>query len=393
VEDLISQKGLMGVADEASLANSSQVLLSRLTSELESEITAKKILEEAKERLNLRCFTDTTSFYALLLETNRKRSQLSCDALARKSYSKFRTLIRDEATTTTKEGFTTGVSQVEETFRAKARGPAVEETVNAFLNEQAEADRVFLDKVHSINDLYKETLEVKMELDKTIQIKQEEVETLGKNLIETTNNHKQEVEQLRFETKEEMEQLSAGHDRALDQAMAEQQSIQTKQLDALTNTMNEKQEILKADRSKQLKRKQAEIETLKTTAEAEIQAREERMDQAERAHEDQVKQLLRVADEKMKAEILVSEEKRKADQRGFREEMVNKLKASQDTMKDEISKREERLRQEEERHTQELERTKKNLETKMEAERSKYLSEIKQLERRCFPCGGECAMS
>jgi hypothetical protein len=356
-DNAVSTSDLKGVAEERDLHAQSQSILDGLSTELENAIISESMLEAALKRLASLCIDGTSSIYSLMQENNNKRSKVSCDRLARALYHEFRDFVRTNATSMSPEAFESGAKDIEASFRAQARGPAVEETVQTFLKEQKEVDKVFLDKVHAINDLYQQTLEIKEMLNKDVQEKTKLVNNLETHLKATTKEHQEELQRREAAVKEEMEKLRKAHVQEMEDAIAEQQAEEAAKLAALTEEFNSKK---------------AEMEAIKRDAEKrladEIVAREERAKREEVAHKEEIAKLLTVADEKMKAEIEAAEEKRKAQ-----------------------------LRLEEEKHNQEVERLKKEMDRKRQEEverlererleeKRKHQAELERLENECNWC-------
>jgi hypothetical protein len=239
-DNTVSMSDLKGVAEERDLHAQSQSILDRLSTELKSEIISQSMLDAALERLTSLCADGTTSIYSLLQENNNKRSKASCDRLARALYHEFRARVRSDPTSMSPEAFESGARDIETSFRAQARGPAVEETVQTFLEEQKEVDKVFLDKVHAINNLYQQTLEIKEKLDKDVQEKTKLVINLETHLEATTKEHQEELKRRDAAMKEEIEKLSKAHVKEMEDAIAEQQAEEAAKLAALTEEFGRK---------------------------------------------------------------------------------------------------------------------------------------------------------
>jgi hypothetical protein len=355
--EVASTGDLQGVAEEKDLRTKSVSIVNRLSTELQTEIIAQSILKNSLSRLISSCVTGATSILSLMQENNKKRSKASCDRLARMLYSDFRALVRSDATSMSPETFESGAKYVETSFRAQARGPAVEETVQTFLKEQTEVDKVFLDKVHGINDLYQQTLEIKEKLDKDVKEKTELVGSLEKHLEVTTKEHQEEMERREAARKEEMENLMKAHTQAMKIEIAKQKAEEAAKLAALTAEFD---------------RKEGEMDAFKRDAEKrladEIAAREKRAKRNEEAHQEEIAKLLTVADETMKAEIMAAEAERKAQQKREEEEHKREI---------------ERLREEmEKKRQEEVERLEK---ARLE-EREKHQKELDRLDSECNWC-------
>jgi len=352
--DMVSE-GLIkgeGVAEDKELERHSLGVLVELCKELKHLITSDKLLDESLDKLKKKCIKDEHgSILDQLKETNSKRSRESCEAIARRLYMSFRAIVRDDATKMSDKQFEAGAKTVEDKFRTIARGPAVQETADIFLKEQKDADKIFLQRVSSINALYQDTLQKKEELDKDVEQKNLMVSTLKRDL-------------------------------------EEQKKMEEEHISELRDDMAAKLKKAEDDRAAELKKKQDEMEAAKKDAEKrladEVAAREERLRKEEEAHEQEIQKLMKTADANMKKEIMAAEEKRRADQAKFRTEMETKLNEAESRMQEEVKAREARLKEEEDRHTKELQRVRTELNEKMEVQKKKYLQEIDELEKQCF---------
>ena len=389
--DMVSE-GLIkgeGVAEEKELERHSLGVLVELSKELKHLITSDTLLDESLDKLKKRCIKDEHgSILAQLKETNSKRSRESCEAIARRLYMSFRAIVRNDATKMSDKQFEAGAKTVEDKFRAIARGPAVQETADTFLKEQKDADRVFLQRVSSINALYKDTLQKKEELDKDVEQKNVMVSTLKRSIEQINQQHQQQVERINNETQQKMKSMAEDHTTELNDAIEKQKKIEEEHISKLRDDMTAKLKKAEDDRAAELKKKQDEMEAAKKDAEKrladEVAAREERLRKEEEAHEQEIQKLMVRADETMKKEIMAAEEKRRADQAKFHAEMEKKLNEAESRMKEEVKAREARLKEEEDRHTKELERVRTELNEKMDVQKKKYLQEISELEKHCF---------
>lgn len=339
-----------GIAEEPDLFAASRGILEELANELKNDIMSETIRKSSLERLSLQCLDDQASIFAQLQQDNLKRSKASCDVFARNLYGSFRATVQADATNMTEEVFEDGVADIEATFRKQARGPAVEETVQVFLKEQTETDRVFLEKVHGINNLYQKMLEMKEQLTEDVHEKTEQIGALEISLVQTTDKHKEEMDTVLMKTKKQLETLKVDHVRSTEKFLAEQKAKADAKIMLLTDKMN--------DTKNELGRTKIEMDVIKTDAEnklvEEVAAREETLKKEEQAHEEEVKRLA-VADQNMRNEVVAGEEKRKIEQIRLRYEMENALTQAGDKMTEEIRKREEQLEVDTERHNRDLE--------------------------------------
>ena len=389
--DMVAENRIRGegVAEDRDLERHSLGVLVELCKDLRKEITSERLLDEAMERVKHRCVKDEHgSILAQLRETNARRSRENCEAIARKLYLTFRSIVRESDTKMSMRQFEAGANAVEAKYRTIARGPAVSSTADTFLKEQKDADRVFLERVGSINALYKDTLQKKEALDKDVEQKNVMVTELKRSIEQINRQHQQQVEKINKDTQDKMEKMAEDHSTELNAAIEKQKKEEEKNIAALQEDMNAKLQKVEEDRAAELKRKQQEMEAAKEEAEkhlaAEVAAREERLKKEEAAHEQEIKKLLSTADANMKREIMAAEEKRQADKVKFQAELDRKLTDAEKKRAEEIRAREARLKEEEKRHKEELERVRKELNEKMELQKKKYLQEIDDLEKQCF---------
>lgn len=248
--DFSGAEELQGVAEEMELRAHSQQTLVQLMEDMHNEITSQSMYEKFVEELKTRCTVDDKpSIFAQLSEENRKRSQASCDLLARKVYGKFRVFVRAKATEMTQETFEDGFKNILVKFLQVARGPCVQETIITYLKEQQEIDKVFLEKVR--------------ELDSVVQEKAALVNKLEKNLEETTHIYKDEIERMNMKMQEEIKALQSNHAKEMAEALTEQKAVEAARLAALTEEMN-------LNLQKAIEQKNAEIEALNAEAEARL---------------------------------------------------------------------------------------------------------------------------
>ena len=137
------------------------------------------------------------SILAQLRETNARRSRENCEAIARRLYLTFRSIVRESDTKMSVKQFEAGAGAVEAKYRAIARGPAVTSIADMFLREQREADRVFLERVGSINALYRDTLQKKVALDKDVEQKNLMVTELKHSIEQINRQHQEQVEKIK----------------------------------------------------------------------------------------------------------------------------------------------------------------------------------------------------
>lgn len=403
-QDLVKNNGLTGIAEEAELAAQSETVIQELSDDLAAEISSKRLLTASIDSLKRQCCSNkSTSTLSQLKATNHALSSTACDVLSRKLYDSFRFVLRADTTAFTMERFDADVTATEAKFRYQARGPAVSATLQKFFPEQKETDRVFLEKVHSMDALYNETVQKKKELEDHVRQKEEMVANLETNLVEASTKHKEQLEVLNDQTKQEIEAQANAHAEKMREALDAQKEIEASKVAAVEEMMQGELKKAEAKRLAEIDRKTAELNSFKSDAETrlaeEIAAREARLKKEEAAHEEQMKRLLAVADEKMTKTIMSNEEKRQKDLKIFNDEMDSAVKKAEKKMAEEIRQREEQIRKEEERHARELERVKKELEDKLQAEvdrlevlraeeREKYLDEVEQLNQECRvrPC-------
>ena len=386
-----------GVAEDGELERHSLGVLVGLCQDLRKDIPSERLLDDAVDRVKRRCVQGedgggdgggSMSILAQLRETNARRSRENCEAIARRLYVTFRSIVRDSDTKMSVRQFEAGAGAVEAKYRAIARGPAVASIADTFLREQRDADRVFLERVGSINALYKDTLQKKVALDKDVEQKSLMVTELKRSIDQINQQHQEQVEKINKVTQDKMKKMTENHSNELNIAIEKQKKEEEKNIAALQDDMNARLQKVEEDRAAELKRKQEEMEAARREAEkhlaAEVAAREERLRKEETAHEEEIKRLLSTADVNMKREIMAAEEKRQADKVQFQAELDRKLTDAEKKRTEEVQAREARLRAEEKRHRDELERVRNELNEKMELQKKKYLQEIEQLEKECF---------
>jgi hypothetical protein len=405
--DLVKPNKLLGVAEEAQLSAESERVLQQLSADLATEISSPRLLAETIEQLKSQCCLDDirsskSCILSQLQAINHTRSSTACDKLSRKLYDSFRSALRADTTSFTVERFEQEAAATETLFQHQARGPAVAGTLQAFFREQKEADRVFLEKVHSMDALHKETLELKKKLHEDVKQKEVMVANLETSLVEASNKHQEELKVLNVQTKQEIEAQAKAHAQKMREAMDAQKAIEDSKVAAVQEMMNGELEKAESKRVAELERQKAELDSFKLDAETrladEIDAREVRLKKEEAAHEEEMARLLAMADDKMTKEILASEKKRKKDLKIFNDEMESAVKKAEQKMAEEIHQREEHIRKETEKHNHEIERVKKEMQDKLQAEvdrleqlraeeREKYLEEIERLDQGCGrPC-------
>ena len=386
-----------GVAEDRELERHSLGVLVGLCQHLRKDIPSERLLDDAVDRVKRRCVQGedgggdgggSMSILAQLRETNARRSRENCEAIARRLYVTFRSIVRDSDTKMSVRQFEAGAGAVEAKYRAIARGPAVASIADTFLKEQRDADRVFLERVGSINALYKDTLQKKVALDKDVEQKSLMVTELKRSIDQINQQHQEQVEKINKVTQDKMKKMTENHSNELNIAIEKQKKKEEKNIAALQDDMNARLQKVEEDRAAELKRKQEEMEAARREAEkhlaVEVAAREERLRKEETAHEEEIKRLLSTADVNMKREIMAAEEKRQADKVQFQAELDRKLTDAEKKRTEEVQAREARLRAEEKRHRGELERVRKELNEKMELQKKKYLQEIERIEKQCF---------
>ena len=386
-----------GVAEDRELERHSLGVLVGLCQDLRKDIPSERLLDESMDRVKRRCVKGedgggegggSMSILAQLRETNARRSRENCEAIARRLYMTFRSIVRESDTKMSLRQFEAGAGAVEAKYRAIARGPAVASIADTFLREQRDADRVFLERVGSINVLYRDTLQKKVALDKDVEQKSLMVTELKCSIDQINQQHQEQVEKINKVTQDKMKKMTENHSNELNIAIEKQKKEEEKNIASLQDDMNARLQKVEEDRAAELKRKQEEMEAAEREAEkhlaVEVAAREERLRKEEAAHEEEIKRLLSTADVNMKREIMAAEEKRQADKVQFQAELDRKLTDAERKRAEEVQAREARLRAEEKRHRDELERVRKELNEKMELQKKKYLQEIEDLEKECF---------
>lgn len=134
-----------GVAEDEELQRHSAEVIDRLCKETPVSNMTPSSVSEFKHRCEV--------IYRQLQGINQERSRESCKAIALKLYNNFRSIVRDTCADTTSRSsimserqFEAGAAVVESKFKAIARGPAAQNTVDTVLREQSNADKMFLEQ-------------------------------------------------------------------------------------------------------------------------------------------------------------------------------------------------------------------------------------------------------
>jgi hypothetical protein len=340
---LMIEKDLKGVASKEELVAKAQEILQGLRNDLVTSISSVSILTDCMQNLEATCADETAdntkaSILSQCLEETLRRSKASCEALAQALYLPVRTAIRETPTLLTPKEFQEVAIQIQESFRLQARGPAVEGVLQQVLQEQSDADHIFLIKVHESNTKYEVAVELQEQLSKDVQEKEVRVQTLEQDLTATKE-----------QTKKEMERLQAGHTEALAKALDEQKKREEAQLTAFKEEMAKQLAASELELAQELEQRKSELDRFqaeaKTRLETEVSVREERLKQEQQAFETELINLKASADESMAAGLQAAEQKRKTEQERIQQEMELKLKDSEDKMKLQVQKREEELAQ------------------------------------------------
>jgi len=384
--DLVTRHNLHGVAEEAELHDQAQSIFERLKQDLLSNgaIPSTVILEATLNALECRCLDDSdrptntatgknlvakdfpTSYGSILSRVcaeNVRRSQAACAALMNSMYQPVQESIRADPTSLPLRDFETVVGQIRNSFNLQARGPAKGDVLTTLLLQPSQADALFIAKVTEKNEALLDSLAVQESLSKDIEEKEAQLTNLNENL-----------EQVRMQTKLEMEALEKAHENALKKALEENRKREEEERKKLEEQMEHNLRKAQEEAERERLQSEARLKSLEKEAQqrlkAEVEAREQRLKQEKELFEKQINTLKITADTELKEKLeLVQSDSRKEQER-IEKEMTQRLEESESHLQEEIRIREDQLAQ-----------AKKDLE-----ETKKTETELKErLERRICP--------
>jgi len=371
VNDLVSCHSLLGVAEESELHDQAQTFFERLKQDLLSNgsIPSMAILEATLNALESRCLDDTTqpkesvtengvaakdfpisqgSIFTRIRAENARRSQAACAALMNSLYQPVQESVRADPTSLPLRDFEAVVGKIRKSFKLQARGPAKEDVLTTLLVQPSKADALFIAKVTEKNEELLDSLATQATLSKDIEEKEAQLTNLNENL-----------EQVRMQTKLELEALEKAHESALKRALEESRQKEEEERKKLREDMEQKLKKAQENAEKERLQNEARLKNLEREAQqrlkAEVEAREERLKQEKDLFEKQINTLKVTADTELKEKLeLVQSDSRKEQER-IEKEMTQRLEESESHLQEEIRIREDQLAQ----AKKELEETKK----------------------------------
>ena len=396
VQVLVEEQNFDGVANENEIQSCHQKNVANGRALLEKQIPSRSMFEDYAGKYE----SEVLSIYTRFVERNEKRSKRSCEQYAKFLYSKLKLRVKEDPTNIVVDEFQQEAETIIKVFKSCARGPCVDEIVTTYLAEQVEADRIFLEKVHSLNSKYHESLKEQEYLRMEIIEKSTQVGQLEKKFEETEVEHQAVLQRKEEEKTAALDNMKNEHCQALNDAIQKEKERQELELASFQIEMECKLSEAESERQAEVSKIKSDLESFKLEAQnlldEEVARRDERLKREESAHNEEVQRLLLIADENMKKEILAGEIKRKTEKEAFQKKMDEMMQAQQNKLNEEIEKREEEFRRRELKHQEDLKKEKREMEKKIEQERlrmeeankkerKQYESRIEELEDKC-PC-------
>ena len=360
-DDLVARHSLLAVAEEEELRSKATAILEQQKEILlaDGAIPSPSILEVTLQELESRCFaidsqtghlesTASVSIYVRICAENNRRSQTSCEVLIDNLYTPLQASIRNDPTSMSAKEFQKVINQLKTSYETQARGPAKKSVLKNLLLQPSEADALFIAKVTEKDDALKDSLTKQASLSKDIQQKEAQLTSLHENL-----------EQVKVQTKLEMEALAKAHENALQKALQEQQQQEQQQREVLRKDMEKKLQDAQEKADKERQENEAHMKRLEEEAQrrlkAEIEARDERLKREKDLFEKQMETLKVSADTELKERLEKVQFESRKEQERIEEEMTHRLEESESRLQEEI-----RIREVELSHAkEELEATKK----------------------------------